>query len=101
MYRNETVWKRAAVVHLHIVSQPQLFVEGNHRTGALLMSYLLVRKGKPPFVLTVDNAKSYFNPSASIGKSNRHSISMFFRMQKLANHFARLLKEQANLTYLL
>jgi hypothetical protein len=99
-YRHESIWKQAALVYLHMVSQPQLFVEGNHRTGALLMSYLLVRKGKPPFVLTVDNAKSYFNPSTSIGKSKRHSIAMFFRMQKLANHFARLLREHANLDYL-
>lgn len=101
MHRHESVWKQAAIVYLHIVSQPQLFVEGNNRTGALMMSYLLACKGKPPFVLTVDNAKSYFYPSASIGKSKRHSISMFFRMQKLKHYFARLLKEQANPHYLL
>jgi hypothetical protein len=27
------------------------------------MSYILVRAGKAPFVLTVDNAKAYFDPS--------------------------------------
>lgn len=101
MHRHESIWKLAAMIYLHMVSQPQLFIEGNNRTGALLMSYLLVRKGKPPFVLTVDNAKSYFHPSALIGKSKRHSISMFFRMQKLKHYFARLLKEQADPHFLL
>jgi hypothetical protein len=101
MHRHESVWKQAAIVYLHMVSQPQLFVEGNNRTGTLLMSYLLVRKGKPPFVLTVDNAKSFFHPSAMIGKSKRHSITMFFYMQKLKHYFARLLKEEANPHYLL
>lgn len=100
MYRHKSVWEQAARIYLHIVSQPQLFVEGNHRSGALLMSYLLLRKGKPPFVLTMDNAKAYFDPSKSIGQSKRHSISMFFRWRKLQNYFVRLLKEQANPHYL-
>lgn len=100
MHNNESVWKRAARVYIRILSHPQLFLEGNHRTGALLMSYVLVREGKPPFVLTVDNAKAYFDPSSLIRKSKKHSLSLFFRTPKLKNHFACLLKEQANVDYL-
>jgi Fic family protein len=48
------------------VSQPQLFLEGNHRTGALVASYILVQEGLPPFVLTRKNASEYFNPSTLI-----------------------------------
>jgi hypothetical protein len=101
MHNHESVWKRTAMVYINILSQPQLFIEGNHRSGALLMSYLLARDGQPPFVLTLENAKPYFNPSTLIGKSKRHSLAMFFRMPKLKNHFARLLKHQANLDFLL
>ena len=56
-HENESPWKRAAGVYVRILSQPQLFIEGNHRTGALIMSYILMRDGKAPFVLSVDNAK--------------------------------------------
>jgi hypothetical protein len=44
MHRLESIWNRCALVYIHMLSQPQLFIEGNHRTGALLMSYLLVRE---------------------------------------------------------
>jgi hypothetical protein len=101
MHRGESVWNRAAMVHVRILSQPQLFVEGNHRTGALLMSYILMREGKPPFVLTVDNAKAYFEPSTMIGKSKRHSLLMYYRMLKMKRYFARLLQDQLNPDYLL
>lgn len=33
-HRNETVWQRAAGVYIRILSEPQLYIEGNHRTGA-------------------------------------------------------------------
>lgn len=101
VHANESVWNQAAMVYVRILSQPQLFLEGNHRTGALLMSYLLMREGQPPFVLTVANAKVYFDPSTLIGKAKRHSISMFFRMPKLKHYFARLLKNQMDPNYLL
>jgi hypothetical protein len=58
----KSVWRRAAGVYIRILSEPQLFIEGNHRTGALIMSYLLAREGRAPFVLTDDNAREYFNP---------------------------------------
>jgi ABC-type phosphate transport system substrate-binding protein len=32
-YGKESAWKRAAGVYVRILSQPQLYIEGNHRTG--------------------------------------------------------------------
>ena len=64
----ETAWQRAAGSYLLQISQPQLFLEGNHRTGALMMSCLLVRNSKPPFVMSIQNAKAYLDPS-SLAKS--------------------------------
>jgi hypothetical protein len=64
--RHKSAPRRAAGVYVLSVSQPQLFLEGNHRTGALVASYILVQEGLPPFVLTPKNAVAYFNPSTLI-----------------------------------
>ena len=64
--RHKSAPRRAAGVYVLSVSQPQLFLEGNHRTGALVASYILVQEGLPPFVLTPKNAVAYFNPSTRI-----------------------------------
>ncbi|MBV9580894.1 MAG: hypothetical protein JO057_20120 [Chloroflexi bacterium] len=58
--------KLAAETYVSIVGQPQLFIEGNHRTGSLIASWINLYNGHPPFVLAVDNAVDYFAPSAAI-----------------------------------
>jgi hypothetical protein len=89
-------WKRAAGAYLLQISRPQLFPEGNHRTGALLMSCILVRNGKPPFVLTVKNAKAYFDPS-SLAKSTFKNIwGKHYKLPKIRKNFANFLKSQTN-----
>lgn len=100
-HRKETVWQRAAGVYIRILSEPQLYIEGNHRTGALVMSYLLVRDGKPPFVLTAENAKGYFDPSAVITKTRKSSLAMLFRMPKAKKYFGEYLKSHADARHLL
>ena len=92
-HKGASIWKRSAGIYIRMLSRPQLFIEGNHRVGALVMSYLLVRDGKPPFVLTVDNAKSYFDPSSLVKKSKKDSITLLFRFHKLNNYFAEFLQE--------
>jgi hypothetical protein len=59
-------YKLAAETYVSILGQPQLFVEGNHRTGSLIASWINLMAGLPPFVLSVDNAIAYFAPSAEI-----------------------------------
>ena len=59
-------YKLAAEVYVAIVGKPQLFVEGNHRTGNLIANWINMYYGLPPFVLSSDNAISYFAPSAEI-----------------------------------
>jgi hypothetical protein len=96
LHNNRDVWRRAAGTYIHILSQPQLYLEGNHRTGALIMSYLLAREGCPPFVLTVENAKAYFDPSALIKGLKKSGVAALIRLPKLKKRFAKLLKEQAD-----
>jgi hypothetical protein len=100
-HHDESPWKRAAGAYIQLLSQPQLFIEGNHRTGALVMSYLLARENRPPFVLTVDNAKAYFDPSTLVRKTRKQSMAMLIRLPKLKKRFAKLLQEDANGEYLI
>jgi hypothetical protein len=95
-HKNVSPWKRAAGAYVLHVSQPQLFFEGNHRTGALLMSSILVRHGKPPFVLTVDNAKGYFDPSSLIKLTKKDYMGKYYKLPKIKKKFADFLEGQAN-----
>lgn len=95
-----TTWQRAASVYVHILSQPQLFIEGNHRTGSLVMSWILACAGKPPFVLSVENAKAYFDPSALVKSSRKHSLRMLLERSKLVKRLAELLKAESRKRYL-
>lgn len=58
--------KTAAEVYVAVLGFPQLFIEGNHRTGNLISNWISMYYGHPPFVLGVDNAVAYFKPSKEI-----------------------------------
>jgi len=100
-HRDESAWIRAAGAHVLILSKPQLFIEGNHRTGALVMSYLLVREDKPPFVLTAGNAQAYFDVFASLRDADKHSPTTLFRLLGARKRLAALLQEESDPSYLL
>lgn len=85
-------WRRAAGAYVRILSEPQLFIEGNHRVGALIMSYLLARDGAPPFVLTPVNAEAYFRPSTLIRVTRKDSFSALWKLRKLVKEFAAFLE---------
>ncbi len=101
LHHDKSVWRRTAGVYIRILSEPQLFIEGNHRTGALIMSYLLAREGRPPFVLTPKNAREFFNPSSVFKKSNKNSLVMRLKMPGLKKAFADYLQVQANKAFLI
>ncbi len=97
----ESPWMRAAGVYVRLLSRPQLFVEGNHRTGALAMSYVLVRENEPPFVLTTENAATYFDPSTVIQDTAKQGLAMLFRSPRLTRRLASFLLEHADRRYLI
>ena len=96
----DSAWKQAAGVYVRILSQPQLYFEGNHRTGALIMSYLLARGGRPPFVLSVQNAKAYFDPSTLIKLTKKTAGARLAKLPRMKTRFAKFLQAQANSRYL-
>jgi hypothetical protein len=99
-HASESPWKRAAGVYVRILSHPQLYIEGNHRTGALIMSYILARDDQAPFVLTVDNAQAYFDPSTLIKQTKKTATTLLMKLPHMKKRFAYFLKQQANAHYL-
>ena len=98
-HEDKSPWKRAAGVYVRILSQPQLYIEGNHRTGALIMSYILVRDGRAPFVLTVENAKAYFDPSTLIKETKKTATTMLMKLPRMKKLFADFLRHQTHAKY--
>jgi prophage maintenance system killer protein len=95
LHQHESVWQRAAGIYIRILSEPQVFIEGNDRTGTLVMSYILAKEGKPPFVLSPSNAKAYFDFSALIKKMPRNGLGSLLRKPYLKVRIADFLKGQA------
>ena len=100
LHRGKDVWRRAAGVYNRILSEPQLFIEGNHRTGALIMSYLLTREGQPPFVLTRKNAKGFFDPSSVAKKTKKKNFVGEIKFNRLTRDFAKFILSQKNFDFL-
>ncbi|EXJ12626.1 hypothetical protein [Imhoffiella purpurea] len=100
-HRHPSVWERAAGVYMQTLSSPQLFFEGNHRTGALLISHILLRGGEPPFVLNVQNAKAYFEPSSLIKGYRKGSLRAMFQAPRLRTLLAELLQTTVDPRHLL
>jgi hypothetical protein len=99
-HEDESSWKRAAGMYVRILSQPQLYIEGNHRTGALIVSYILMRDGQAPFVLTVNNAKAYFDPSTLIKETKKTATTLLTKLPRMKKRFADFLRDQAHSHYL-
>jgi hypothetical protein len=98
---DDAPWSRAAGVYVRMLSTPQLFIEGNHRTGALVMSYVLLRAGLPPFVLSPANAADYFASSTALRDIHKNSPAALFRLPGLKRRLAALLREHPEPRYLL
>ena len=100
-HADEPAWSRAAGVYVRMLSTPQLFVEGDHRTGVLVMSHILMSAGRPPFVLSVANARAYFEASTALRNSHKNSPVALFRLPGIRRRLAALLQDPDDSRYLL
>lgn len=100
LHAEEPAFKRAAGVYIRILSEPELFIEGNHRTGALVMSYILACAGHPPFVMTVDNAKAFLDWSSYLTTKRKAGLLLRCQMPWLKRRFAAFLQEHADPKFL-
>lgn len=92
-HATDNLWRKAAGLYIQITSQPQLFIEGNHRSAILMMSFMLGRAGYPPFVLTSDNAKEILDQSTPISDFKKHGFSALIYTPRLRNQLAITLQK--------
>jgi len=94
-------WKLATGYYSRSLSQPQLFIEGNHRTGNIILNYLLISKGEPPYVITPETAKTYLDLSGEIKFTDKDStFESALRMPGYRKKFQKFLKENTRDYYL-
>jgi len=93
-------YKLAAEMYVSILGQPQLFIEGNHRTGSLIASWINLDAGYAPFVLSVDNALAYFAPSAEIKRfADRSTWRGRARLPKYRKSFRQFWEHHVDAKY--
>lgn len=90
--------KVAAEIYVSVLGFPQLFIEGNHRTGNLISNWISMYYGHPPFVLSVDTAIAYFKPSKEI---KRFADKSTWRGRARLPRYRRAFKEfwEGNIDY--
>jgi hypothetical protein len=98
-HETDNPYKVASQVYVGVLSQPQLYQEGNHRTGSLIASGILLQNGRPPFVLTRQNALAYFNPSSEIKFTDKRTIRGTLRLPKYRTEFRDFLQQNVNQAY--
>ena len=95
-HETENPYKVASQVYIGVLSQPQLYQEGNHRTGSLITSGILLQSGCPPFVLTHQNAVAYFNPSSEIKFTDKRTVRGKLRLPKYRRRFRDFLQQNVS-----
>ena len=92
--------KVAAEVYVSVLGFPQLFIEGNHRTGNLISNWISMYYGRAPFVLSVENAIAYFKPSKEIKRfANRSTWRGRARLPKYRTCFKKFWEENIDSKY--
>ena len=94
--------KVAAEIYVSILGYPQLYIEGNHRTGSLIANWISVYHGFAPFVLSADNAIAYFAPSTEIKSfADKSTWRGQARLPKYRKSFASFWEQHIDSRYLI
>lgn len=90
----------AAGAFVQVVSHPQLFIEGNSRTAALLASYILARAGLPPFVMTAARYPAYRDAVERCSAVERGRLTSAFAISAAASQVAAVIATAADPRFL-
>ncbi len=94
-------FKLAAGFYSQMLSRPQLFLEGNHRTGNILLNYLLVSKGAPPYIVSADDAHIYLDLSGDIKFTEKGNFDTALRMPGHRKRFQMFLREHVSQCFMM
>lgn len=90
----------AAGIYVHMVSWPQLFIEGNRRTATLITSYCLARVGLPPLVVTVENRREYRSLASACRALQRNGAGGMLGVTLAEWRMRRFLRRHTNCDFL-
>jgi hypothetical protein len=94
-------WQLATGFYSRALSRPQLFLEGNHRTGNIILNYLLVSKNSPPYIVSVDTARTYLDISGDIKfTENGNHLDTALRMPGHRKRFRTFLRSAVDPRFL-
>lgn len=93
--------KLATGYYSRALSQPQLFIEGNHRTGNIILNYILISSNEPPYIISKKTARLYLDISGEIKFTYKDKpYDSTFKMPAYRKRFQNLLKNHTSDFYL-
>ena len=99
---DDTPMKIAAEIYVGIIGYPQLFIEGNHRAGSMIASWINIYNGQPPFILSAESAIAYFAPSSEIKHfSDKSTWRGRMKLPKYNKCFRTFMEKYADKKYLM
>lgn len=98
---DQSVWMRAAGVFLRTLGPPQLFIEGNHRTGVLLVNFVLGMDRQPPLVIDQQFAPVWFERTEALRTRRRSFLDPSSWLQSHTAQMADMIRNQVSRRYLL
>ncbi|MGQ7847561.1 hypothetical protein ACUNV4_23925 [Granulosicoccus sp. 3-233] len=98
--RDQVVWDLAAGVYLHTIGPPQLFLEGNHRTGVILANYVLGKASQAPLVIDHRLAPTWFEVTEKVRSRRRSFLEPRFWLRSFHGELADLIQNHVNERYL-
>ena len=100
MKHGASTYHIAAEIFIAIVGMPQLYIEGNHRSGSIIASWVNLVNEKPPFVLTVENALAFFEPAQKIKNFDKKSLwRSMTRLPKYKQDFKTFWRNHCDLSF--
>ncbi|MCB1754404.1 MAG: hypothetical protein KDJ38_02710 [Gammaproteobacteria bacterium] len=100
MNRRDNVWMLASGLYLRVLSHPQLFIEGNHRTAVLMLTHLLASRGYAPFVLDGKNSREFYEISRPVTQYRKNSLRMLISFAGKAHELAGFFEQYSDPKYL-
>jgi len=99
--KREKKWPYKASAWLFVsgVSQPQLFIEGNHRTHSALVNYVLLKANKAPFILNCSNARAFFDPTQEVKGTFKGTLKTWLKMLSQKKKFKDFLEHYTSDRY--
>lgn len=92
--RGRDPYEVATGLYSRVLSYPQLFLEGNHRTGNILLNYVLVSAGESPYIATAEDAHVYLNLSGDFKLTERdNTFDTALKMPGFRKEFQRFLRD--------